>query len=63
MDKKNSAAVRIHIIMNGIVQVVMTAGISFAAIHFERIAILWFYLIPAVLMNASYRTKDGENID
>ena len=63
MNGKNSI-IKLHIFANSIVQMMMTAGISFAAIHFERISVLWFYLIPAILMSANYgnyKAKDGES--
>ncbi len=50
---KNSI-IKLHILANSIVQMMMTAGISFAAVHFDRISVLWFYLIPAVMMSANY---------
>ena len=53
MNEKYRVA-RLHILANSIVQMMMTAGISFAAIHFGRISVMWFYLIPAVLMGANY---------
>lgn len=51
----------LHILVNGIVQMMMTAGVTFAAVHFERISVLWFYLIPAIILNVNCKTKDGDN--
>ena len=53
MNEKYRVA-RLHILEKSIVKMMMTAGISFAAIHFGRISVMWFYLIPAVLMGANY---------
>lgn len=50
----------LHIMFNGMVFILMTISITKAAIHFDRISILWFYLIPLIGMSANFR-KDGDS--
>lgn len=49
---------QIHFIANGIVNVIMVVGITIAAIHFDRIAVLWFYLIPLISMGENFPKGD-----
>lgn len=39
-----------QLFLNGIVSIVMTICITIAAIHFDRAPILWFYIIPLIVM-------------
>lgn len=48
------------IICNCIIRVVMIAGITAAAIYFSRIAVLWFYLLPACM---GFTAQSGGSID
>lgn len=60
MEDKNAA--KLYIAANGIVQTMMTAGITIAAIHFNRLSVMWFYLIPALMMSANFtKIKDGDD--
>ena len=59
MEDKNAA--KLYIAANGIVQTMMTAGITIAAIHFNRLSVMWFYLIPAIFMSANYTRIKGDN--
>lgn len=51
---------QIHFVANGIVNTMMVAGITIAAIHFNRIAVLWFYLIPLIGMSANFPKEDKD---
>ena len=44
---------KVHLFLNGIVNIVMTICITIAAIHFDRVSILWFYIIPFIGMDKS----------
>lgn len=52
----------INIICRMIENVVLTVGIVYASIHFERFSLLWFLLIPAcrglTYQSSSHRTND-----
>lgn len=54
-SNKHSTAGQLHIVANGIVHVMIAAGVTIAAIHFNRIGILWFYLIPLIGMSANIK--------
>lgn len=41
---------KVHLFLNGAVNIVMTICITIAAIHFDRVSILWFYIIPFLSM-------------
>lgn len=41
---------KVQLFFNGIVSIVMTVCITIAAIHFDRASILWFYIIPLIVM-------------
>jgi hypothetical protein len=55
-SNKHSTAGQLHIVANGIVHVI-TAGVTIAAIHFSRIAILWFYLIPLIGVSVNFKEE------
>lgn len=55
-------AQRLHIMIDGIVFMLMTICITRAAIHFDRISILWFYIVPLIGMTAN-SPKDGDKND
>lgn len=56
-SNKHSMAGQLHIVANGIVHVMITAGVTIAAIHFNRIAILWFYLIPLIGVGVNFKEE------
>ncbi len=41
---------KVQLFFNGIVSIVMTICITIAAIYFGRASILWFYIIPLIVM-------------
>lgn len=53
-------AILFHVMLNGIVFILMTIGITRAAIHFDRISILWFYIVPLIGMSVNFK-KDGDS--
>lgn len=53
-------AIGLHVMLNGIVFILMTIGITRAAIHFDRISILWFYIVPLIGMSVNFK-KDGDS--
>lgn len=62
MNNKYIDTVRLYIAANGVVQTMMTAGITIAAMHFNRLSVMWFYLIPALMMSANFtKIKDGDD--
>lgn len=48
---------QLHIMLNGMVFMLMTIGITRATIHFDRISILWFYIIPLIGMSANFQKE------
>ena len=60
-EKMKDSIIRLYILANSIVQMLMTVGITFASVHFDRISVLWFYLIPAILMNGKFQSKVGDS--
>lgn len=51
------AVIKVHLFLNGIVNIVMTICITIAAIHFDMVSILWFYIIPLIGMDKSVSEK------
>lgn len=41
---------KVQLFLNGIASIVMTICITIAAIYFNRCSILWFYIIPLIIM-------------
>lgn len=50
---------KIIFICNTIVRAVAFISITVAAVLLQRVGILWFYLVPALLMDISYERKTG----
>lgn len=51
---------KFRIITNAILAVVMTICISVAAIYFNKISVLWFYLLPFVISIVNDEPKQNK---
>ena len=48
-------------ICHSIVRIVLTICITVVAIHFGKINILWWYIVPGLLMSMSYERKEKDD--
>lgn len=61
LNEAKYSVLRTYLITNSLVQLAITVGISYAAIYFDKISILWFYLIPACCMSQHIKIHDDDN--
>lgn len=61
MQNQKYNLMRFHIMAISLVRLAMIVGISCAAIHFGRVSVLWFYLIPGILMHDNYHISEDDN--
>ena len=60
MIDKITRSFNVYIICRAIENIVMTIGIVFASVYFEKMALLWFLLIPA-LNQVSFKSQTKED--
>lgn len=60
MIDKITRSFNVYIICRAIENIVMTIGIVFASVYFEKMALLWFLLIPA-LNQVGFKSQSKED--
>ena len=60
MIDKITRSFNVYIICRAVENIVMTIGIVFSSVYFEKMALLWFLLIPA-LNQVSFRSQTKED--